>query len=173
MNPTAWGNVKMYFGTPEQGGEMPSSLMSIGNILEGSLNIEKEDGTTLELYEEGHVLRDMMQLEPTLRVNATIIGIPEATRSAFWETEVNGAGEAKKVSVKSMVSNKKYAVKFAAEQVPGSDTFEAPYCSVNMGPAYSSEQGWTADVVITILKGDSGKLFDFGVVPAVPSTPEG
>ncbi len=146
---------------------MATIFKSMGNILEESLSIEKEDGTVLQLFEEGHILIDELHQEPTLKINATIIGIPEDIRQAFWNVETSGTGDARKVSVKSLLNSNKYSVKFAAEGVPGSETFEAPYCSVNMGPAYTSAQGWTATVVITILKGKSGRLFDFGVVPAV------
>ncbi|NDV47795.1 hypothetical protein D0T49_12135 [Paludibacter sp. 221] len=117
---TAWGNVKMYFGTPTSTGEMPTTLNTMGYILEDSLAIESEEGTTLELFEEGHILRDRLQLEGVISISATIIGIPDETRKAFWNVTESGTGDAKKVSVNSMVNNSKFAVKFAAEQVPGS-----------------------------------------------------
>jgi hypothetical protein len=139
-------------------------MTSIGFIEEETLSIEKEDGTELTLYEEGHILRDSLQQEPILRVKCTIIGIPDATRAAFWKTTTAGAGNAKKVKVASLVTSDKYAIKFAAEQVPGSETFEAPYCTVNMGPLYSSTGGWKADVQITLVKNGEWPLFSFGVV---------
>lgn len=166
MNPaTAWGNVKGYVGTPGAGDAMATTLESIGVIQEGTLEVTNEAGDVLQLFEEGHILKDQLQLEGTLNVNFTLIGIPDSARKKFWDVEETGTGNAKKVSVKSLISNSKWSFKFAAEQVPGSETFEAPLCAVSMTPAYASTQGWTADVSMTILKGDTGKLFDFGIVP--------
>lgn len=165
MNPsTAWGNVKMYFGAPGEDDTMSEDLVTMGYILEESLSFETEAGTVLELYEEGHILRDRLVLEPSVKINATIIGIPDETRKAFWDTATTGSGDTKKVAVKSMITRNKYSVKIAAEQVPGSETFEAPVCNVQMSPAYSSTQGWTANVVLTVIKGQTGVLFDFGII---------
>ena len=119
----------------------------------------------LQLFEEGHILRDQLQLEGTLNVKFTLIGIPDLARKRFWSVEEKGAGNEKKISVKSLISNSKWSFKFAAEQVPGSETFEAPLCAVTMSPAYASKKGWSAQVSLTVLKGNTGVLFDFGSVP--------
>lgn len=160
MAATAWGNVKMYFGEPNA---TASTLM--GDILEESLSIETAEGTVLELYEEGHILKDRLQLEPTITIKATLIGIPEAARSAFWQLAAGSEATEGKVTVKSLVNNEKHSVRFAS-QVVGSETFEAPNCTISMSPAFASNQGWTATVTITVMKGENGKLFDFGKVAA-------
>lgn len=167
MSKTAWGEVEMSFAVTSEAETMPESLTSIGEILEGSLGLEKEDGTKLQLFKEGHVLVDELQQEPTLKVKATIIGIPDAIKSQFWETTTTGTGDAQKHEVKSLISTSKFAIKFAASKVKGSDTFEAPKCSIVLSPLYSSSQGWTCDVQITLLKAKTGVLFQFGKVPTV------
>jgi hypothetical protein len=133
-------------------------------IKEETLAFAKEDGAELQLFEEGHILRDSLEQEPVLRVNATLIGIPDDARSDFWDVTKTGSGDTEKVNVKSMVTTKKFSFKMAAEQSPDSETFEAPYCSVKMGPLYSSVEGWTAEIIITVIKGASGVLFSFGKV---------
>lgn len=167
MATTAWGNAIVEFGTPGAGNTMSTELKPVGYVLEDTLAIEKEDGTELQLFEEGHILRDQLQQEGVVRISGTLIGIPDDARTAFWDVTSSGSDDAKKVSVKSLISSKKYSTKLSVPQVPGSETLEAPYCSVSLGMAYSSTQGWTAPFTITILKGETGKLFDFGVVAAV------
>lgn len=166
MSKTAWGEVEMQFAETTVDEAMPTVLASIGEILEGSLGLEKEDGTKLQLFKEGHILVDELQQEPTLKVKATIIGIPNAIKEKFWDTENTGSGDSEKYAVKSLINSKKFAIAFAAVKVPGSETFEAMKCTISMSPLYSSTQGWTSDVQITIIKGLTGKLFQFGKVPA-------
>ncbi len=166
MAKTAWGEIEMKFAETPVDETMPTTMETIGEILEGSLALEKEDGTKLQLFKEGHILVDELQQEPTLKVKATIIGIPNAIKEKFWETEKTGNGDVEKFAVKSLVNSKKFAIAFAAVKVPGSETFEAMKCTISMSPLYSSTQGWTSDVEITIIKGLTGKLFQFGKVPA-------
>jgi hypothetical protein len=163
---TAWGEVKMNFAETNEDETMPANLSTIGEILEETLSIEKEDGAKLQLFREGHILHDELAQEPILRVNATLIGIPEASRAAFWDASPEGEGAALRYKVKSLINSKKFAIQFAAVKVPGSDTFEAPKCTIEMSPLYSSTQGWTATIVITIMKTKDDLLFQFGKVPA-------
>ena len=160
MKQTAWGNAILEFGTPGAGDTMSATLTKIGEILEETLGIEVEDGTELSLFEEGHILRDMLRQEGTVRINGTIIGIPDVVMAEFWDVE-SATG---KTNVKSMVSGQKYSVKISVPGQLGSDTLEVPYTSVKLGMAYASNQGWTAPFTFTIMKGATDVLFSFGVV---------
>lgn len=168
MEKTAWGEVEMNFAETTADEKMPTDLQTIGEIMEESLGLETEDGTKLQLFKEGHILVDELQQEPTLKVNATIIGIPDNIRTQFWEgekiTEGEGENAVEKYAVKSLVNTKKFAIQFAAIKVPGSDTFEAPKCSISLSPLYSSTQGWTCSVAITLFRAKTGHLFLFGKV---------
>lgn len=169
MKETAWGKIEMEIGTPAANGGMSESLESIGLLKEDTLSIEAADGTVLELYTSGHELRDELKGEPTITVKATIIEMPEAVRAKIWEIEsVDTAGNPK-YRVKSLVSNRKWSTRFAS-QVVGSETFEAPYCSMSMKPVFSEKEGWSAEVEFKLLRGQAGYLFDFGIVPE-PSAP--
>ena len=160
MKPTAWGNAIVEYGTPGEGDTMATALTQLGYVEEETLGIEIEDGTVLSLYEEGHILRDEKQLENTVRINGTLIGIPDEVMEEFWDTEASGS----KINVKSTVSGKKYSVKLSTPDQPGSDTLEVPYASVSLGVAYASNHGWSAPFTFTIIKGESDVLFTFGVV---------
>lgn len=147
----------MKAGASGANGAMSENLESLGHILQNSISITTEDGTTYELRESGGGLIDSLEGEPTLTVNATLIGIEKAT--PFWETEtVEG-----KEQVKSLVNSGKYSVSFESEVV-GSDTFEAPYTSIKATPVFSEEQGWTVVLAIKLLKGGADYLFAFGKV---------
>lgn len=166
MKKTAWGEVKARFGDATEDGSMPTTMTEIGEILENSLGLEKEDGTKLQLFKEGHILVDELEQEPTLSVVATIIGIPDSIKTVFWEAEKSGIGDKEKFAVKSLVNSKKFAIDFAAVKVPGSETFEAPYASISLSPLYSSTQGWTCQARMTVMRSKSDVLFQFGKVPA-------
>lgn len=166
MTKRAWGHVEMKYALTNENETMPAELKPIGRIKEDSLGLEKEDGTVLQVFEEGHILVDELQLEPILKVNLTLTNIPEEIRTVFWDAEKTGVGDDIEYAVKSLINNDKFAIEFAATKVPGSDTFRAPKCSISMSPLYSSKEGWTAEIKITLFKGLSGKLFSFGKVPA-------
>jgi len=155
--PTGWGKVSLLYGTPTSSQEMATTLVKMGDILENSLSIEQQEGTKLQLYAEGHILKDELQLEGTNSIKATLIGIPEDTRKKFWATD--NAGE----TVSSMITASKFSIKLVPH-VLGAETLSAPYCSINLGMAYSSQQGWTAPVTVTILQNEAGKFFEFGTV---------
>lgn len=150
-----------------------STMLKMGYILEDTLEITNEEGDALELFEEGHILRDQVRLEGTITINCEIIGVPDNILEAFWVTETTGTGAEEKRQVKSLINNDKYAVAFYVPTAPGSDTFEAPYCTVNMGMGYSSTQGFTLPIEIIIVKGATENLFQFGIVPETPPVPEG
>lgn len=151
---TAWGEVIISFGTPAAGDAMSATLTDIGKIKEDTVSIEKADGTVLELFSTGHNLVDKLKGEPTLTLKATLIGITAAAVALFWETTTVTT----RTAVASLVNSTKKSVKLASKVV-GSDTFEAPYCEVSMGPLFSEKEGWTAEVSITVIKGATGKIF--------------
>ena len=166
----ACGEIELRSAPMNEQETMPEELTSIGDIKEDSLGIEKEDGTILQIFKEGHILVDELPLEPILKVNLTLTNIPESIRTVFWDAEKTGEGDKTEFAVKSLINNEKFAIEFAAIKVPGSDTFRAPKCSIAMSPLYSSKEGWTAEIKITLIKGLSGKLFHFGKVPAKAKT---
>lgn len=175
INKTAWGNTHIFFAKAQADQSMPalSALKKMGYILEGTLSITNEEGDALELFEEGHILRDQVRLEGTITIECEIIGIPDEIITEFLQVEAIGEGEAAKRRVKSLINNDKHAIAFYVPDAPGSDTIEAPTCTVNMGVAYSSTQGWTLPLEIILIKGTKEYLFDWGIVPATPPVPEG
>lgn len=163
---TAWGEILMQIGKTGANDAMAAPLKSIGVLKEESISLTTEEGKKYQLYGSGHELLDELLGEPSLTVTATIVQVPEETRKELWEVEETGEGEAKKMKVKSMVTREKYSVQFAS-RVPGSETFEAPRCSVNMKPIFSETEGWSAEVSFNIIKSKkTGVLFQFGVVPS-------
>lgn len=151
---TAWGEIIMSVGAPGVGEVMGASLTSLGFIQEDTLEITTEEGDKIQLFGTGHVLVDQLQLEDTITVNCSLIGIEKATQ--FWEL---GTGN----QVKSLVNSDDWSVKFASKVV-GSDTFEAPKCRIKATPQFSEKEGWTVDLAITVLMGEAAYLFEFGTV---------
>ena len=165
MAATAWGEVVMKIADTEALETFPTTLVDLGDIMEDTLSINKEDGTKLQLFKEGHILLDELQTEPTLNITLTLVGISDVNKAKFWETTTSGSGDTAKFAVKALTNTKKFAIQFAAVKVKGSDTFEAPKCTVQLSPIYSSKEGWKAEVSITIIKATTGVLFQFGKVP--------
>lgn len=163
---TAWGEILMDIGLTGANDAMASALETIGVLKEDSLALATEDGKKYELWGSGHELIDELQGEPILTVTGNIIQVPEEVRKKFWEISEQGSGDSKKMQVKSLVTREKWSVKFAS-RIPGSETFEAPKCSVSMKPVFSETEGWTADFSFKIIKSKAtGVLFQFGTVPA-------
>ena len=155
MSTTAWGETLLYYATPLTGGILGTTWVQVGTIKEDTLSLETADGTKLELWGSGHVLVDSLLNEGTMNIKATVIGISSAIKSLFWD--MNGA------KVESLVNSSHYSFKIATK-VTGSDTFLAPWCSVNMKPLFSEKEGWTAELNIAVLKGDAGYFFETGTV---------
>lgn len=167
---TAWGEIDMELGKTASGDLMSTEMESIGILKEESLSLSTEDGKKYELYGSGHELVDELQGEPSLTVTGTVVQVPEKTREKLWEIKKEGAGDEQKLIVKSMVTRDKYSVRFAS-RVVGSETFEAPLCSVNMKPVFSETEGWCAEVSFRIIRSKlTNILFLFGVVPAQKAT---
>lgn len=163
---TAWGKINMYTGETAASDALAASMELVGVLKEETIGLTTEEGKKYELWGSGHELLDELQGEPSLLVSATITQVPEEIRKKFWDIKEVGTGDDRKLQVKSMVTRKKWSVKFASE-VPGSETFEAPLCSVNMKPVFSETEGWSAEVSFRIIKSKiTGVLFQFGVVPA-------
>lgn len=162
---TAWGETLLKFGLTGAGDAMSASLGTMGIVKEDSISLDPTDGTKLQLFGSGHVLLDQLTNEPTLTLKAIIVGIPDAIKEAFWGAETTGVGDASTTEVSSLVNSKKFSVVMETKVV-GSETFEAPLCSISMTPLISEKEGWTASVTIDILKGATGKLFKFGRVAA-------
>ena len=165
MSNTAWGTISMKMAkTTDKGATFNAAgLETIGTLKEDSISLSTEDGKKYELYGSGHQLIDELRGEPTIKVTATIVNIPEATRKAFWQTEGSLDGSTKQLKVKSMVTVDKFGVQFGSD-VTGSETFEAPYCSVNLKPIFAEAEGWSGEVEFTIMRGAADHLFAFGIV---------
>lgn len=162
MNETAWGNIIFRIADATETGEMPASLEQLGKIKENSISIDPQRGTKLQLKETGGGVHDQTEGEPVVTIGMTIIGIPVAMREMFWQTENKG----EKTRVKSLVTNKKFAIEILNPKVPGSDTLEIPKTSVFMGMLLADDEGYTAPLEITILKSEADAFFDMGVVGA-------
>ena len=139
---------------------MGTPLVDVGYIVEDSISLAKEDGTILSLKGTGGVTVDELKNEPTLKLSMNLIGLEKAKQ--FWGIDDT---QTTTTRVKSLVNYDKYSVKMASKVV-GSDTLEAPECSISGTPVFTEKQGWTVALEITIKKGEAGYLFDFGVVPA-------
>jgi hypothetical protein len=161
---TAWGEVNAYIAEMNAGETFPamSAMDDIGVVKDGTTSIETQDGEVLELKREGGILYDRLEKEATYTLNLTLIDIPEETATKLWDIDVTDPG---KIKVKSTVSGKKFSVGFAAVKVPGSRTFEIPKCTIKMTPNYSSTEGWSCVLKISILQSDvTGVTFQFGEV---------
>lgn len=161
---TSWGDVHAELGVPGANGAMSANLEDLGSIDTDALTIETADGTVYQLKDINGKLIDELKQEPELTVNFTLLKPSEATRGKFWDTEVIGTGAARKQRIKSLITTKKYSFKFSNPKMIGSETFEAPYCSMSMKPGYSSQKGFTAVCSAKLLVGAAGYLFDFGIV---------
>ncbi len=169
---TAWGDTHLYLGEPESNGDMSKNLEDLGIIDEDGLTMETADGNALQLKDINGKLIDELTQEPELTLNFTLLKPSEETRGKFWDMEESGSGDSRKVNVKSLVTLDKYSIKFANPKMAGSETFEAPYCSVTMKPNWSASKGFYAECSAKILMGDANYLFGFGVVPAATGTAE-
>lgn len=159
---TAWGNVNIRIGESANG-SMATELVTIGTLKEDSVSIETAEGTKYELYGTGHVLVDQLFSEPTLTLKAQVIGANRDLIEKLWNTSKTGTGNTEKLVVKSLVTSKKFSVQLASE-IEGSDTFEAPNCSVSMSLVFSEKEGWCGDISFTIMKGGDDSFFQFGKV---------
>lgn len=164
---TAWGKVILKIGETTADGAMAATLESLGYMKEDSVTLETAEGTKLQLFGTGHELIDELLTEPILTLKATVVGANMAVIKKLWKVTETGTGDTKKVMVQSMVTSKKFSVQMATEVI-GSDTFEAPKCSVSMALTFSEKEGWNGTMSFTMLKAKDNTLFGFGLVPAQP-----
>jgi hypothetical protein len=170
VKPTAWGNLILELAEATSDGTMPATLDQLGWVHEGSVATNVDTGTTLQLFETGHILRDEKDQEPVINYTMDIIGIPEAMVTKFWDATVSGSGDTERIAIKSFVNSLKYAIRISTPSVPGSDTWEAPYCKVNMSaPNWAEETGWMSTLSITVLKPTNDIYAYIGKVPTVPA----
>jgi hypothetical protein len=155
---TAWGTIVMSIAATGALDVMGTPLVSLGTIKEDSMSIASEDGGIMQLFGTGHVLVDELKNEPSVKINATLIGLTNAKQ--FWTMDAVATDQ-----VKSLIKSGNFSVRFASAVV-GSDTFEAPKCVISGTPVFSEKEGWTVNVEITILLGAAGYLFEFGTVAA-------
>lgn len=166
VDPTAWGSVHAFLAAATADGAMPTTMGDLGAIDTDALSLEVSDGTVYQLKDINGKILDELKLEPEITVKFTLLKPSEETRGKFWDTEVIGVGAERKFRIKSLISNEKKAFKFANINAIGSETFEVPFCAVDMKPGYSAQKGYTAECSVKLLNGVAGYLFDFGTVPA-------
>ncbi len=166
LDPTAWGNATLEVGTPGEGDVMATTLDKVGYVLQDSLGLEQEDGTVLQLIEEGGIIHDQMQQEGIKTIVGEMIGMQDDIMQRFWTTETDGTI----TWVKSTVTSNKFSFRISVPQNVGSKRMLIPYASMSLGVAYSSAQGWTQPFTITILTGATGNQFGWDEVPA-PAEP--
>ena len=176
VKPTAWGNLIAELAEANSNGTMPETLDQFGWVHEGSVATNVDAGSPLQLFETGHILRDEKDQEPVINYTMDVLGIPDEMAAMFWDATAAGEGDAQKIAIKSFVNSRKYAIRLSTPSVPGSDTWEAPYCKVNMSaPNWAEETGWMCTLSITVLKPTSDIYAFIGKVPqpAAPPTQEG
>ncbi len=155
----AWGEIDFKIGTPKAGNLMSTALSTIGNVKEDSISIETEDGGKLEWKATGGRVIDTLQKEGKITIKCTVNNLKKATLEKFWNVTENSEG---KLEVHGMTSSNKLSVAFASK-VAGTETFEAPYCSVSMKPKFSEKDGWEQEVEFTLLRGsETAPLFVIG-----------
>ncbi len=156
---TAWGTIEIKIGTPKAGNAMSTSLVSIGTIKEDSISLETEEGTKYEWKGTGGVIIDTLVGEGTVKVKCKIKNLNKSNLEKFCNVTENSDG---KIEVKGLTTSNKYSISMESK-VSGSETFEAPYCSVAMKPTFSEKDGWEQEVEFTLLSGGEGKpLFIIG-----------
>lgn len=160
VNKTAWGNLILEIAESNEEQTMPVALEQLGWVEEGSISLDVARGTKLELKETGGIVRDSKENEPAITVKMDILGIPVSMRTKFWDAETT----LEKTKIKSLVTDKKFALKLSNPEIIGSDTLEIPYTTVFMSPLLSDDKGYRATLEFTILKGLANYLFDMDVV---------
>lgn len=165
----------VYLGEIGAGETLSPLFEDLGIIDADSLTITTADGTVIEIKDINGELIEQVKLQPTLTVGFTLLNPSEKTRGKFWELREVGEGDARKVQVVSLVQNKRMSLKFANIDNIGSETFEAPKCSISMSLAYAANKGYTGTCTAVLLKPQrtgnlKPEIFQFGVVP-VPGVP--
>lgn len=173
-------SIHVYLGEMGAGETLSSTFEDLGIVDVDSLTITTADGTVIELKDINGELIDRIKQQPTITVGFTLLKPSEKTRGKFWEIREAGTGDTRKVQVVSLVQNKPMSLKFANIENVGSETFEAPKCSVSMNLAYAANKGYTGACSVILMKpqratAEKPELFQFGVVPtpAAKTAPRG
>ena len=162
---TAWGDIHLSLGPTGVGDAMSSTLADLGIIDADNLTITTAAGEVYTLKDINGKIYDQLRLEPEIEVGVSILKPSEATRGKFWKLEEEGTGDARKLHVKSLVTNDDYSIVLSNPKAVGSETFEAPKCKINMDLTYSKDKGFGGTCSFKIVMGATGDLFSFGVVP--------
>jgi len=162
---TVWQNIHIFVGTMGANDAMASSWDDLGSIDANALTITTQDGTVYRLVDINGKLLDILRDEPQLTINFTLLKPTEATRGKFWTVEESGSGNTRKLQVKSLLPTSHMSVKFASTIV-GSETFEAAKAFVSMKPGWEKAKGFNNPCTAELVMGQTGVLFQFGVVPA-------
>ena len=173
-NPDWAKSIKVFLGLTGANDTMAAEMGDLGAIDTDALTIETADGTVLELKDINGKLLSRLQQEPTVTISFTLLSPSEETRGKFWDVEKIGEGEASKLKVLSLIKNTPMSLRFANVDTPGSETFEAPKCSVSMNMVYAANKGYTGVCKAILMwpqrDGVKSELFQFGKVPT-PAAP--
>jgi hypothetical protein len=134
----------------------------MGCIQEGTLGAAMADGTPIDVYCEGHVLVYHKDVEKTVTVTGTLVGVPADVMKEFWvmeDPDTDGISW-----VNSTMTPTDHAFRMSVPDVPGSDRFIIPKGSMNLGIGYASTAGWSMPFTITLTMGDLGHLFGWDTV---------
>lgn len=162
---TAWGDLHAYIGTPGTGEILATSFDDLGVIDGDGITLETADGTVYSLKDVNGNLIDELSLEPELTVKVPILKPSETVRGKFWDVEETGTGASRTLDVKSLINNDKKSFKFDNPKAIGSESFLVPTAKIKMSLQYSAQKGFFGTATFKIVKGASGVLFSFGIVP--------
>lgn len=139
-------------GATGSDGAMGGTLSDIGEIKEGSISLEVQDGTTKEWKATGGRLIDTLKTEPTLRIKCHVKNLNKAIVEKVWAVKE----ATNDLQVTSLLNATKQSVSIEND-VSKSETLKFPLCSVEGKPVYSEDAGYGLDITITVLSPGKGK----------------
>lgn len=143
-------------------GTMPASWEKLGEVKEGSITPDNQEGATKEqINTEGDVV-ESFKFPDRLGWKMTVFGIPDNLKNKFWDV-ADAAGVSQ---VKSMSNNKDFAIRMLAPDLPGSDVLSYGKCKVTMGIGYSNDDTFTSEIGIKIQKPKNGVILEHGALKA-------
>jgi hypothetical protein len=147
----AWGKITLKVAeAPASGAEMPGSMADLGIVEEDSFSLETEAGEKIQLWGTGHVLVDQKQLENVESLTCTLIVPTLEQITKFWKVTSSGEGDAKKYTVHSTMTDKKYSITFEPELV-GAIKLEIPKTDVSAQLDFEEKKGWVMTITFTIV----------------------
>lgn len=149
-------------------GAMPTEWKKLGEVKDGSITPDNQEGTTKELINtEGDVV-DSFKFPDRLGWKMVVFGIPDELKKKFWEvTDKDGVSQ-----VKSMSNNKDFAIRMLSPDLPGTDAVAYPRCKVNMGMGYSNDDTFYSEIGIKVQKPKNGVIFEHGPVEKIKGSVE-